>query len=923
MKNSLTRQTLVVAISTLMLTACFGNSAEQYLAAAKTEISKNDSGAAIIQLKNALQKNPSLAEARLLLGTLLLKTGDSVGALVELNKAKDLGSPADGVTPLIAKAMVNLGQSDQVLSSFSTTQLLDASANADLRSSVAAAYMSKGKYAEANKELDAALVAKPNSRDAQLQKIKLLMRQREFSAADEALGKILAAAPDTVEAWQLKGDVLLDEGGHSDEAIASYKQALKLDRRCVPAHVALLWTYLGRKDIPAFEAQLAALKSALPKNPQILLFEGLLALEKGDLKVAYERSQALLKVAPEHIRALQLAGMVELQRGDLLLAINHFQKIQSLAPDYVPTRLQLAQAYLRSGDADKALTTLQPLLVDSSKLAAAFSFAAQASLQLGDSAKAETYFKKAAELNPKDTKSRAALALAEVAKGQDARGFEDLRVLAAADEGGEMDLALISAYMNKREWDAALKAIDALEKKRPKQATAADLRGRVELARGNRDAARQAFEAANKIDPSFYPAVSSLAALDRTDSGPDAALKRFQAFLAVSPANMRAKMAIIGLKMEAGASETEMITALGKLVEDNPGEIAPRVTLIQYELDHKNVKKALDAAQNAMSALPDRVELMDLLARAQLADGQTNQALASVGQWASLQPESSAPMIRMAEIQLAQNDRAGAMQSLKKALAMKGDRLAIQRIMIQVEMSAGHVAEVRGIIKNVQTERPKDGIGYLLEGDLELALKNLPAALAAFKKSMDTQPSTAVAIRLHRTYVAMGKTAEAQQFAAQWQKQHPTDAAFVFYAGDLALSSGQFDIAERMYRQILELQPTNPLAMNNVAWLMNRSKNPAALGFAEKAVKIQPNEAAFLDTLADVLQTQGQFDRAIAVQKQAVDMSPELYTNRLHLAKIYLAAGKRSQAKDELTILQKLANKYPNQEEVRKLLSST
>lgn len=49
---------------TLLLAACGGDSPESLITSSKAYLTKNDTKAAVIQLKNALQQNPKLAEAR-------------------------------------------------------------------------------------------------------------------------------------------------------------------------------------------------------------------------------------------------------------------------------------------------------------------------------------------------------------------------------------------------------------------------------------------------------------------------------------------------------------------------------------------------------------------------------------------------------------------------------------------------------------------------------------------------------------------------------------------------------------------------------------------------------------------------------------------------------------------------------------------
>ena len=78
--------------STLLVALLLGCSEkpEAMLSSAKDYLAKNDSKAAVIQIKNALQSNPNLPEARYMLGTALLNSGDPVGAETELRKALEL-----------------------------------------------------------------------------------------------------------------------------------------------------------------------------------------------------------------------------------------------------------------------------------------------------------------------------------------------------------------------------------------------------------------------------------------------------------------------------------------------------------------------------------------------------------------------------------------------------------------------------------------------------------------------------------------------------------------------------------------------------------------------------------------------------------------------------------------------------------------
>src|SRR4051794_13221859 len=102
------------AVLMLLVTGC-GESPEALLASAKQYLAKQDNKAAVIQLRNALQKNPDLAEARFLLGKALLDSGDAPGAEKELRAASTLQFPDEQVVPPWARSLVLIGDYKKVV----------------------------------------------------------------------------------------------------------------------------------------------------------------------------------------------------------------------------------------------------------------------------------------------------------------------------------------------------------------------------------------------------------------------------------------------------------------------------------------------------------------------------------------------------------------------------------------------------------------------------------------------------------------------------------------------------------------------------------------------------------------------------------------------------------------------------------------
>ncbi|MDC6170076.1 XrtA/PEP-CTERM system TPR-repeat protein PrsT [Paucibacter sp. XJ19-41] len=902
----------------LSMAGCFSDSPEQLLASAKSHLEGKDRKAAVIQLKNALQANANLAEARFLLGKILLENGDVEGAAIELSKARDSGYAHDELRALLGRTLFQQGQLDKLQAEYGQAELATPEAMADLQATLASAYAMRGKLVEARATIDKALKLDAGSLRVQLVHIRLLASDGGVVTALPVLERVLGKQAGSAEAWQLMGEfqALI---GRTEEAILAFRESLKLDNSNVAAHTGLLSLLTTKRDREAVASALADFKARLPNHPQLRLFMASQAMEAGDLKTAREYVQVLLKGAPDDGRVQFLAGAIEFRGGALVQAESHLSKALRVAPNARRVRLLLARTHLRSGEAAKALNVLR-FAIDGGKADAdIFAAAAEAHFQLGNAELAEGYLRQAVKLNPQDARSRTALAVASIGKGRGDQGFDELRAISEEDSGTTADLALISTLMRRGEAEKALKAIDALELKQPTKPLAQMLRGGVEIKRGNQTQARAAFEAALKVDPVYFPAVSSLASMDVADKKPELAVKRFEDLLEKDPWHEQAQMAIVGLRAQAGAPANELVDLLTKAVKKNPDALAPRVALVRLQLERKDVKLALATVQEGVAASPDSPELHELLGRVQMVSGENNQALAAFNKMAALQPTSPQPFMRMAELYMANKDTAAAVQSLKRALSVKADFAPARAALVALDMAAGRVTEARIQIRAMQKQSPQDPRAYELEGDLETQQKNWPKAVAAYRANFDIRAQTDSAIKLHRSLIMSGKRTEATTFEATWRKRNPGDSAFVFYLGDSALLRSDHGQALGHYRDVLKLQPDNAAANNNIAWLLHKTKRSGALAYAEKANRLRPDHPAFLDTLAEIHASEGDLNKALELQKQAVALAPQQHMHRLHLARYYIKTGQKNEARGELLRLAALGDKFDQASEVKRL----
>lgn len=130
--------------------------------------------------------------------------------------------------------------------------------------------------------------------------------------------------------------------------------------------------------------------------------------------------------------------------------------------------------------------------------------------------------------------------------------------------------------------------------------------------------------------------------------------------------------------------------------------------------------------------------------------------------------------------------------------------------------------------------------------------------------------------------------------------------------------SGRFDTAAERYQRVLDVQPRNPIALNNLAYhVAVRKGMPAgALRLAEGAVAAAPQNPMFLDTLAWIQHLLGDNAAAVKTMTQALKAPSSSAEIHLHAAVIYAANGVRAVAETELQQAIRLDPSLDRSEEV-------
>jgi putative PEP-CTERM system TPR-repeat lipoprotein len=902
--------------------------ASRYYEDALSRYERHDMPGAIIQLKNALQIDKNMLPVQVLLGKALLANGEAVASEVALNEALRLGvNRAEVVVPL-AQAFIAQGKHKLMLSQalFNPTGLppatqiqlllLRASASADI-----------GEPRDALKAIDEARIVDGRSAEVWLAEVPVRIRSRQFSEANSAIDRALALAPNSAEARYQKGS-LAHVQGDLRGAVAAYDAALQLDAKHVEARVARAGIAIDLGKYAESAKDVAEVQRLSPSEPRAAYLKALLAERDGKpvaVRSALAEVTAFLDPVPVPFiqyrpQLLMLNGLAHFGLGETEKAkpyLDSFQKIQGNSP----VSKLLAQINMAEGNFGRASDLLEAYVKAQPGDGQAITMLAGAHMALGHNATATALMQQA--LTTKNAPEfHTALGMSLLGGGQTSDAIAQLETAFKDPKQTQAGTGLVILYLRDGLSDKALVIADKLVKQQPGNAGFLNMLGMAQAQGGNRVAAKASFERALALDGSLLQPKLNLARLDMLNKAYDSAATRLAAILQSDDKNVDAMYEMANVSDRRGqTAETQRWLEKANDIS-GPGELRPGTSLVEFHLRNRAPALALEAAKRLSAKAGDNLPVMLVYGRAQLANGDLEGARSTFSGATRFADFNAPQQTEIATLQMTANNPAGAAYSLEKALSSKPDFLPALALMTDVELRQANPAKAEQRARQVLALAPKRAIGYSLLGDVAQARGQSAAAIDNYRRALQIEPSSDTLLRLFRALSGQDGGKPAVQLAEQWLKTRPQDVSVRRALADGYARAGNYAAARTSYESLLALSPDDADALNNLANVLLRLKDPSAVTVAEKAMAKAPSNANAIDTLGWALFQNGQVDRALQLLRDARLREPGNPDIRYHLAAVLAQSGRKTEARDEVEAALKSGRRFETMAEADSLLKS-
>ena len=731
------------------------------------------------------------------------------------------------------------------------------------------------------------------------------------------------------------GEKYFAEGKYR-EAVIQYLNAVQIDPRFAHAHYQLSQAYLKLGDKKSAFQELSRTVELAPDDyhahaDMADLLSGVRnpdgSVVQDALKQAKTHLDFLREKQPNTPQTHEAWAYYDLAEKNLGQAIQEAQQAIELDPNRSESYLLLALIQLQSGLPDQAEASykkaiqVDPKSMDAQLLLGGF-YASHNRL-----AEADQQFKHAIEMDPKNPTPRAALvsALVQEGKKDEAESFlrQTKKDLAGNPEGYRM---LGDYYFAMGDLDKAVNEFATLYDEHPKDIKVKKNYVQLLIVKNQLEKAAKLNNEILKSNPHDVDGLIAKGQIQIAQADAAGAAESLQGALHNDPDNPTAHYHLgIAYSQQGDAQRAE--SEWRAAVHVDPNNILAQKALATLELGRRENQAALDTAQQIIKTQPYSGDGYLLRSQAELQSQNYSDAQHDAEEAMKRAPQSPAPYTQLGGIQFTQKHFADAEKFYQQALdkdptSTNGLSGLMHVYVAQKNYDKAIAAANAQIAKSPQVSNFYD----LLATALYDGKRDYAGAHTALEKAISLDKNNLDAIeKLGRVEVQQNQTDQALSLYLNATKNFPREIRFFILAGQLYSNQQNWDQAKAMYQQALALSPDNPLASNNLAYvILEQGGNvDVAMNMAQAARRGMPDSPNFADTLGWAYYHKGIYQSAINQFQEALRLNeknggPDDAVVHYHLGLAYQKANQISLARQQLEKAVKLS---PDNADARKALS--
>ncbi|CAK0760179.1 hypothetical protein CCP3SC1_310035 [Gammaproteobacteria bacterium] len=294
-------------------------------------------------LKYLIQRNPTQAKTRILLGRLYLEQGNPE-AEQELELARRLGADPKEVLPLLGHSLLAQGKARAVLERIKPSNPTSSSLRAQIAVLYGQAQLMLGQFDAATASFIEALASESTSGMARVGLAWAALARSNLDQAEAEATRALSLDARLTEAWLAKAEVSRLRG-RSAEAERAFARVLVLAPFNLSARLGRAAMALAQHQPETAAEDLRVASQIAPQNPLLNRLHGLLAYERGDLAGAIEALHQMLTTDQEGRSTTHLLGTLI----DRELMAEHYQAVLLTARRLQGQAPQAALGYTAEG----------------------------------------------------------------------------------------------------------------------------------------------------------------------------------------------------------------------------------------------------------------------------------------------------------------------------------------------------------------------------------------------------------------------------------------------------------------------------------------------------------------------------------------------------------------------------------------------